>query len=90
MISAVEWYINPAVGTDQRLIVIRGLIIHAFPSMQLDKMTDQNFTRIGNLPFGTLTLESAGQVQSLTKVRWFPVALYEEMRTGASIDEGQQ
>lgn len=87
IIRVIEWRVNPAVVTTQRLIVVRGLLFHAYPSMFLQKLTDQNFKRLDILPFGKLIVESAGQDQSLTMISYFPVALFKRIRTGHMQDE---
>lgn len=72
VLRAMTWRINPVVATDTRLVAPEGLLRRRTPSMGLDKITDQDTSNNFQLPWVTLTLESAGQKQAITKLRFVP------------------
>lgn len=68
----MTYRVNPIVATDTRLVAPNGLLRRRNPSMGLDKITDQDSARNLKLPWVTLKLESAGQNQAITKLRFVP------------------
>lgn len=71
--SELERRNNCFVATDQRVLKTEGIIVRKVPVMRLGKVTDLRLERslIGRLfNFGTITIESAGQDQSLHDIRF--------------------
>jgi hypothetical protein len=74
-IKVIEWWVERIVITNKRAIVSEGIITHNIGMMPLGKITDMTFRRTLTgrvLNYGTLILESAGQIQALNKVRYMP------------------
>ena len=69
------WWTERIVITDKRVMLAEGLITHNVGMMPLSKVTDLTFRRTfwGRiLGYGTLIVESAGQIQALNKIRFMP------------------
>jgi hypothetical protein len=61
--------------TDKRVMLAEGFIVHKVGMMPLSKVTDLTFERsIGGrlLGYGTLIVESAGQIQALNRIDFMP------------------
>jgi hypothetical protein len=70
-----EWWSVRIVLTDKRIFETRGLVIRLVGSMPLRKMTDMTYQRtpLGSLlGYGDFKLESAGQEQPLSHIRFVP------------------
>jgi uncharacterized membrane protein YdbT with pleckstrin-like domain len=70
-----EWWVEKVVVTDKRVMRTRGLLTHHVDMMPLTKVTDLMFQRtlLGRLlGYGTLHIESAGQVQGLERLSFLP------------------
>jgi len=69
------WYRDWFVGTDRRLMMTMGIITRKVAMMPLAKVTDMTYERspIGKLfGYGTFVLESAGQDQALSTIKYVP------------------
>jgi uncharacterized membrane protein YdbT with pleckstrin-like domain len=69
------WWIERIVITDKRVMLAEGIITHNVGMMPLSKVTDLTFRRsLGGRMFGygTLIVESAGQIQALNKISYMP------------------
>lgn len=71
----VEWWIERIVVTNKRVMLSRGIITHNLGMMPLSKVTDLTFERslTGRmLGYGTMIVESAGQIQALNRIDYLP------------------
>lgn len=71
----IEWWVERIVITNKRLMIGQGIIVHNVGMMPLSKVTDLTFRRtlggrIAN--YGTMIVESAGQIQALNKIKYMP------------------
>ena len=69
------WWIERIVITDKRVMLAQGLLVHNVGMMPLGKVTDLTFQRtLGGrmLGYGTMVVESAGQIQALNKIDYMP------------------
>lgn len=69
------WWIERIVITDKRVMLAEGIITHNVGMMPLGKVTDLTFRRsLGGRMFGygTLIVESAGQIQALNQISYMP------------------
>ena len=74
-VLTVLWWIERIVITDKRVMLAEGIIVHNVGMMPLSKVTDLTFRRSfgGRLfGYGTLIVESAGQIQALNKISYMP------------------
>lgn len=74
-VLTVLWWIERIVITDKRVMLAEGIIVHNVGMMPLSKVTDLTFRRsLGGRLFGygTLIVESAGQIQALNKISYMP------------------
>ena len=74
-ITAHVLWIERIVITDKRVMLAEGFIVHKVGMMPLSKVTDLTFERsIGGrmLGYGTLIVESAGQIQALNRIDYMP------------------
>jgi Bacterial membrane flanked domain. len=72
---AILWWIERIVITDKRVMLAQGFIVHKVGMMPLGKVTDLTFERsLGGrmLGYGTLIVESAGQIQALNRIDYMP------------------
>jgi uncharacterized membrane protein YdbT with pleckstrin-like domain len=71
----ILWWTERIVITDKRVMLAQGVITHNVGMMPLSKVTDLTFRRsLGGrlLGYGTLIVESAGQIQALNKIKYMP------------------
>jgi uncharacterized membrane protein YdbT with pleckstrin-like domain len=71
----VLWWIERIVITDKRVMLAQGIITHKVGMMPLSKVTDLTFERTLNgrmLGYGTIIVESAGQIQALNRINYMP------------------
>lgn len=71
----ILWWIERIVITDKRVMRSEGLIVHNVGMMPLSKVTDLTFERsLGGrlLGYGSLVVESAGQIQALNRIDYMP------------------
>jgi uncharacterized membrane protein YdbT with pleckstrin-like domain len=69
------WWIERIVITDKRVMLAEGIVVHNVGMMPLSKVTDLTFQRtLGGrmLGYGTLIVESAGQIQALNRIDYVP------------------
>jgi len=74
-LKTILWWIERIVITDKRVMLAEGIVTHNVGMMPLSKVTDLTFRRtfMGRLlGYGTLIVESAGQIQALNKIRYMP------------------
>ena len=74
-VLTILWWIERIVITDKRVMLAEGFIVHKVGMMPLSKVTDLTFERsIGGriLGYGTLIVESAGQIQALNRIDFMP------------------
>jgi uncharacterized membrane protein YdbT with pleckstrin-like domain len=71
----VEWWVERIVVTDKRFMMTSGIFVTKVAMMPVSKITDMTYERsvIGRmLGYGTLDVESAGQIQALKRVEFIP------------------
>jgi membrane protein YdbS with pleckstrin-like domain len=71
----VEWWVERIVVTDKRFMITTGIFTTNIAMMPVSKVTDLTYQRtvFGRmLGFGTLVVESAGQIQALNKIEFVP------------------
>jgi uncharacterized membrane protein YdbT with pleckstrin-like domain len=74
-VLTILWWIERIVITDKRVMLAAGIIVHTVGMMPLSKVTDLTFERtLGGrmLGYGTLIVESAGQIQALNRIDYMP------------------
>jgi uncharacterized membrane protein YdbT with pleckstrin-like domain len=74
-ICIYEWWNDRIVITDKRLMVDQGLITNRVGMMPLSKVTDLTFERsmtARTFGYGTIVVESAGQIQALNRINYVP------------------
>jgi uncharacterized membrane protein YdbT with pleckstrin-like domain len=75
VVKAIEWGETYFVVTSQRMLLSTGLVTHKVNMMPLTKVTDMSFKRTGTgriLGYGEFIVESAGQDQALSNVKFLP------------------
>lgn len=71
----ILWWIERIVITDKRVMLAQGIITHKVGMMPLGKVTDLTFERsLGGrlMGYGTIIVESAGQIQALNRIDYLP------------------
>ncbi|ANY05943.1 PH domain-containing protein [Pseudonocardia sp. HH130630-07] len=71
----ILWWIERIVITDKRVMIAQGIIVHNVGMMPLGKVTDLTFQRSLSgrlLGYGTMVVESAGQIQALNRIDFMP------------------
>lgn len=71
----VEWWVERIVVTDKRAMLTSGIFTTKVAMMPVSKITDMTYERsvLGRmLGYGTLILESAGQIQALNRIEFIP------------------
>ena len=74
-VQTILWWIERIVITDKRVMLATGIITHNVGMMPLSKVTDLTFQRTFDgrlLGYGTLIVESAGQIQALNEIKYIP------------------
>ena len=74
-VKTVLWWIERIVITDKRVMLAQGIITHKVAMMPLSKVTDLTFQRTLDgrmLGYGTIIVESAGQIQALNQIDYMP------------------
>ena len=75
VVKAIEWGETYFVVTSQRLVLTTGLVTRKVNMMPLGKVTDMSFQRTATgriLGYGEFIVESAGQDQALSHIRFLP------------------
>jgi len=83
-VLTILWWIERIVITDKRVMLAQGIITHSVGMMPLGKVTDLTFQRTLNgrmFGYGTLIVESAGQIQALNRIDYVsrPEEVYEAL-----------
>lgn len=71
----IEWWVERIVVTDKRFMLTSGVFTTKVAMMPVTKVTDLTYERnvLGRMfGFGTLIVESAGQIQALNRVEYLP------------------
>jgi uncharacterized membrane protein YdbT with pleckstrin-like domain len=71
----IEWWVERIVVTDKRFMITSGVFVTKVAMMPVTKVTDLTYERsMGGRMFGygTLIVESAGQIQALNKIEYLP------------------
>jgi uncharacterized membrane protein YdbT with pleckstrin-like domain len=74
-VLTILWWIERIVITDKRVMLAQGILVHKVGMMPLSKVTDLTFQRsVGGrmLGYGSLIVESAGQIQALNQIDYMP------------------
>ena len=74
-LKTILWWIERIVITDKRVMLAQGIITSKVGMMPLSKVTDLTFERtLGGrmLGYGTIIVESAGQIQALNQINFIP------------------
>jgi hypothetical protein len=74
-VMTILWWIERIVITDKRVMLAQGIVVHKVGMMPLSKVTDLTFQRsLGGrlLGYGSLVVESAGQIQALNRIDYMP------------------
>lgn len=75
--QVLSWWVERIVVTDKRMMMTTGIITTKVLMMPIGKVTDLTYERpfIGRiLGFGTMIVESAGQIQALNRIDYLPKA----------------
>jgi len=73
--NTILWWIERIVVTDKRVMIAQGIVVHNVGMMPLGKVTDLTFRRSLSgrmLGYGTMVVESAGQIQALNQIDYMP------------------
>jgi uncharacterized membrane protein YdbT with pleckstrin-like domain len=71
----IEWWVERIVVTDKRFMITSGVFVTKVAMMPVTKVTDLTYERsLGGRMwgYGTLIVESAGQIQALNKIDYLP------------------
>lgn len=71
----IEWWVERIVVTDKRFMITSGVFTTTVAMMPIGKVTDLSYKRsvAGRLlGYGTMVVESAGQIQALNKIEYLP------------------
>jgi membrane protein YdbS with pleckstrin-like domain len=71
----VEWWVERIVVTDKRFMITGGVFTTRVAMMPVSKVTDLTYERPWDgrmMGYGTLIVESAGQIQALNRIEFLP------------------
>jgi uncharacterized membrane protein YdbT with pleckstrin-like domain len=71
----LDWWMERIVVTDKRFLMTRGVFTTNVAMMPITKVTDLTYERTAGgrmLGYGTLVVESAGQIQALNRIEYLP------------------
>ncbi|UJW33228.1 PH domain-containing protein [Saccharothrix sp. AJ9571] len=71
----MEWWVERLVVTDKRFVMTTGVFTTKVLMMPITKVTDLTYQRSAwgrVLGYGTMVVESAGQIQALNKIDYLP------------------
>jgi membrane protein YdbS with pleckstrin-like domain len=73
--KVLDWYVERIVVTDKRFMITMGIFTSSVQMMPITKVTDLTYHR--SVPgrmfgYGTMVVESAGQIQALNKIEYLP------------------
>ncbi|HEX6353971.1 PH domain-containing protein [Actinophytocola sp.] len=75
--EVMSWWVERIVVTDKRMMMTTGIITTKVLMMPIGKVTDLTYERpfIGRIfGYGTMIVESAGQIQALNRIEYLPKA----------------
>jgi len=75
--AVLSWWVERIVVTDKRMMMTTGIITTKVLMMPIGKVTDLTYERplMGRLlGYGTMIVESAGQIQALNRLEYLPKA----------------
>ncbi|HWD02637.1 MAG TPA: PH domain-containing protein [Amycolatopsis sp.] len=73
--AVIQWWVERLVVTDKRFVLTKGVITTKVLMMPITKVTDLTYERPGwgrLLGYGTMIVESAGQIQALNRIDYLP------------------
>lgn len=73
----ISWWVERIIVTDKRMMMTTGIITTKVLMMPIGKVTDLTYERplMGRLlGYGTMIVESAGQIQALNRLEYLPKA----------------
>jgi len=71
----IEWWVERLVVTDKRFVMTTGVLTTKVAMMPISKVTDLTYQRSAwgrLLGYGTMVVESAGQIQALNRIDYLP------------------
>jgi len=71
----IEWWVERLVVTDKRFVMTTGVFTTKVLMMPISKVTDLSYVRTATgrmMGYGTMVVESAGQIQALNKIDFLP------------------
>jgi uncharacterized membrane protein YdbT with pleckstrin-like domain len=71
----LSWWVERIVVTDKRMMMTTGLFTTKVLMMPIGKVTDLTYKRTVNgrmFGYGTMVVESAGQIQALNRIEYLP------------------
>ena len=73
--KVMEWWVERLVVTDKRFVLTSGVFTTKVAMMPISKVTDLTYERTAwgrMLGYGTVVIESAGQIQALNRIDYLP------------------
>ncbi|MDT7729504.1 MAG: hypothetical protein QOI21_6080 [Actinomycetota bacterium] len=73
--KVMEWWVERLVVTNKRFVMTTGVFTNKVLMMPITKVTDLTFERTATgrmMGYGTMVVESAGQIQALNKIDYLP------------------
>lgn len=73
--KVIEWWVERLVVTDKRFVLTSGVITTKVAMMPISKVTDLTYERSAwgrMFGYGTVVVESAGQIQALNRIEFLP------------------
>ncbi|NIH82393.1 MULTISPECIES: PH domain-containing protein [Amycolatopsis] len=73
--KVIEWWVERLVVTDKRFVLTTGVFTTKVAMMPISKVTDLTYERTwwGRMfGYGTVVVESAGQIQALNRIEFLP------------------
>jgi uncharacterized membrane protein YdbT with pleckstrin-like domain len=71
----IDWWVERLVVTDKRFVMTKGVFTTKVLMMPITKVTDLTYERTASgrvLGYGTIIVESAGQIQALNRIDYLP------------------
>jgi membrane protein YdbS with pleckstrin-like domain len=73
--KVMEWWVERLVVTNKRFVMTTGVFTNKVLMMPITKVTDLTFERTATgrmMGYGTMVVESAGQIQALNRIDYLP------------------
>jgi uncharacterized membrane protein YdbT with pleckstrin-like domain len=73
--KALQWWVEKLLVSDRRVMIVSGVVTHKVTMTPISKVTDLTYERSAAgrlLGYGSLVVESAGQVQGLDRIDFLP------------------